>query len=89
MPKSAQKGIAHLLLIIVVLLGLLGGVAFFIFRKNTVNKNKAVTDEKATITTSDSQDVQLTKDYENPFDEKTQYSNPFEEEKNPFDYLNE
>lgn len=31
--------------------------------------------------------VSLTKEYENPFDKKTQYINPFSDYKNPFDNL--
>ena len=31
--------------------------------------------------------VSLTKDYSNPFDTKTQYTNPFSDYKNPFDSL--
>lgn len=31
--------------------------------------------------------VPLKSAYENPFDKKTQYVNPFSEYKNPFDYL--
>lgn len=83
MSRSSQKGIAHLGLVVFVLLSLIGVVVFFVFKGN-VPKNRTTT-----IKTVDGQTVQLTKDYENPFDEKTQYSNPFEEEKNPFDYLNE
>ncbi|HLD26893.1 MAG TPA: hypothetical protein VJB63_02985 [Patescibacteria group bacterium] len=32
--------------------------------------------------------VQLQKEYQNPFDKKTQYVNPFSSYKNPFDTLN-
>jgi len=70
-----QKGIAHivpiiLILILVIVLPLL--VIKFVFKKNL----PLISDKKPT--------VELKTEYSNPFEKNTQYTNPFDEFKNPF-----
>ena len=66
-----QKGIIHLLPILVVL-GLIGAVVFFLFK------------DKLNISLGKKPKVKLEESYSNPFDKESQYVNPFETYKNPF-----
>lgn len=61
----------NILIVSVLFLILASGIALFFL---TQSKTKETT-------------VTLTKDYDNPFDTKTQYANPFSEYQNPFDNL--
>ena len=76
-----KKGIAHLILIILMLTSILA-VAAFLYTQ-TAKKNPSQTGNKLTSEAT----VQIKKDYANPFDEKNQYVNPFDQNKNPFDNL--
>ena len=74
-----KRGIAHLLLIILVAIVVLAVpmlIAKFIFNKKIGFGKKEP-------------NVALKTEYKNPFDKKTQYVNPFEESKNPFANINE
>lgn len=78
-----ERGIAHLLLIVLVV-GVVGFalVFYFFFQKGSF-PYKSV--GSGTFKTPPSSLLQ--EKYENPFDEKTQYQNPFSEYSNPFDNL--
>lgn len=68
-----KKGIIHLLPLIVIAIVLVGG--FFLFGKKIQQK----------ITSTREPSVNLRSQYQNPFDKKAQYVNPFSQFKNPFD----
>lgn len=70
-----KKGIVHFLPLIVIG-ALVIGVWFLVF-KFVLKKNPFSKQSKEPT-------VALQTSYENPFDKKTQYVNPFEENKNPF-----
>lgn len=76
-----KKGFAHLILIVLILASILA-VATFLYTQ-TAKKNPSQTNDKLTTEAT----VQIKKDYANPFDEKNQYVNPFNQNKNPFDNL--
>ena len=72
-----QKGIVHILIpVIVISVILIVVVAPFLLKSSATNKTPGA--EKRDSTQLDE-----------AFGEKKEYSNPFEEGKNPFDYLNE
>ena len=71
-----QKGIVHILIpVIVISVILVVVVANFLLKSSAINKTPAGEIE--------------TDQLDEAFGEKKEYSNPFEEGKNPFDYLNE
>ena len=74
-----QKGIAHILLLIVILLAV-GAVVYFLFSQGII-KNPF---QNLRLPGQGGSSVSLKSEYENPFDKNTQYVNPFEGYKNPF-----
>ena len=74
-----QKGIAHILLLIVILLAV-GAVVYFLFSQGII-KNPF---KNLRLPGQGGPSVSLKSEYENPFDKNTQYVNPFEGYKNPF-----
>jgi len=70
--KTNQRGIVHLLLIL--LIAAVVGVGIFLF---ATGKIKLPFGQK-------SPKVELKTEYKNPFDKKTQFVNPFQKYKNPF-----
>jgi len=74
-----QKGIAHILLLIVILLAV-GAVVYFLFSQGII-KNPF---QNLRLPGQGGPSVSLKSEYENPFDKNTQYVNPFEGYKNPF-----
>jgi len=70
-PSEKKLPRKNIIIAVILLLILTSGVAVFFL---TQNKTKEPT-------------VSLTKEYNNPFDTKTQYTNPFSNYKNPFDNL--
>ena len=62
----------NVLLVSILVLILISGVIVFFFTQNKGKKEPTVS---------------LTKEYNNPFDAKTQYTNPFSDYKNQFDNL--
>lgn len=73
-----EKGVIHLLPLLLVLVGL-AALAVVVFRSGAVKITQKSSIKEPT--------VQLTESYQNPFDKTTQYVNPFSEYKNPFDNL--
>ena len=69
-----QRGIAHILPILLIV-GLILAVVGYLFYTGSLTSNK--------------KNIELTEEYENPFEKETQYINPFDEYKNPFDNVNE
>lgn len=63
----------NILIVVIVLLVLALGITTFFLTQNRQSKKEST--------------VSLTKKYNNPFDTKTQYVNPFSNYKNPFDNL--
>lgn len=74
MPKLDQKGVAHLLAILLVVAALAVGGFFILQRFNPLSSKKEPT-------------ISLQTQYKNPFDKSAQYVNPFAQYKNPFDAL--
>lgn len=72
---ARKKGIAHILVIAVVLL-LVVAIPLLII--------KFVFKKKLPFIDSKKPNVELKASYKNPFDRNSQYVNPFEEFKNPF-----
>lgn len=73
-----QKGVAHLLLILVIVI-IIGAVAYFLLIKGIIKnpfQNLKLPGQGANISTKT--------EYKNPFDKNTQYVNPFDSYKNPF-----
>lgn len=81
-----EKGFAHFLILLVILIAIALLVGAFFFKDTIIQK---ISSPPTPYTTSEASRSGLLKtEYDNPFDEKTQYSNPFEETstyKNPFD----
>lgn len=67
----------NIFIVSIILLILASGITIFFLTQNEGLKSKKA--KEPTVT--------LTKDYDNPFDKSTQYTNPFSEYKNPFDNL--
>lgn len=76
-----QQGIAHILLILLLLASLVAGLYLlqqkFNFLPKTFFPNLPFGQSKMT-------NVELKSEYKNPFKKETQYVNPFETYKNPF-----
>lgn len=62
----------NILIVSVIFLVLASGITLFFLTQNKKAKEPTVS---------------LTKEYSNPFDAKTQYTNPFSDYQNPFDNL--
>lgn len=74
---NENRGFAHVLVLVLVLLVLVGAVGYYLLMtKGTINI-PFMPAQKATVS--------LQTQYENPFDKNTQYANPFSQYKNPFD----
>lgn len=74
-----QKGVVHLVLIVVVLLLIAGAVyalVYFGIIKNPLNN--------LPIVGTSQPKVEVKTEYQNPFKKETQYVNPFQSYKNPF-----
>lgn len=61
------------------------GIGTFLYLRNTSTKPAPSATVEQTDTASNS--AQLKTEYNNPFDKKSQYSNPFADYQNPFDNL--
>lgn len=86
MPKSyrPQYGIAAIVLVLMAVI-IVGIVSVVLYTLGVVKlPGKSI--PKDTKSASDVQ-VELKKEYENPFDKSTQYQNPFSDYQNPFDQL--
>lgn len=79
---SQEKGIAHLLLILVAGI-LVAGLLLLVLRSSQISQYLP----ESIRPFIGSGSVAPKADYQNPLDKKSQYSNPFEENKNPFDNL--
>ena len=73
-----QKGVAHILLIIILVIGL--PVLVYLVGKKTNFLPKAFFQKLGKATPI----IDLKTEYSNPFKKETQYVNPFETYKNPF-----
>ena len=71
----SQKGNIALVPLIIILLLIVAGVAYFIGSKGNIKNPTA------------KQEVRLNTQYLNPFEKETHYVNPFDEYKNPFDVV--
>lgn len=78
-----QKGIAHLLLPVVVLL-IIGVAAYFLINLGIINNPLPQSLQQLT---KQEPTVALKNDYKNPFEKETQYVNPFDQYKSPFHNL--
>ena len=79
MPKHQQRGSVVLFLLLIFLIA--GSIAAFVVYNgvNTSSQKAAKTQETVAVA--------LKKEYQNPFDENTQYTNPFSDYHNPFEGL--
>lgn len=85
-PQSPLKEVSKLLnsknlLLLFLALLIIGAVVLFVLILN----QRKLTSPGSQATQEST--VSLKKEYENPFDKKTQYINPFSDYKNPFDNL--
>jgi len=79
-----QVGIIHLILLLGILfISAVVTVILFVKRPSDGSLSKAPDREKVTV------QVAAENQADKAFGEKKDYSNPFKEDKNPFDYLNE
>lgn len=76
-----EKGIVHLYLLILLLVAT--GVIYFLNYQGLIKLPSGI---KVPGKSSEAS-VSLQTQYENPFDESAQYTNPFDSYKNPFDSL--
>lgn len=74
---SSQKGVLHLLPLLLVLVLIIGAALFFLF-KDKFNL------PSSPFQTSTGPKVEVKTEYKNPFKKETQYVNPFDEYKSPF-----
>lgn len=82
-PNSSHM-IRNILLVgVIIIVVLIGFDLFLVFR----NLNKAVNKSLSELAPTTQASVALKKEYDNPFDKNTQYSNPFSQSQNPFDNL--
>lgn len=79
MSKTFERGVA--LLVLVLIFAALSLVAVFLIYNTFTAGTKKLTK------TSETLEIALKKEYENPFEKDTQYVNPFAGYKNPFDSL--
>lgn len=73
-----KKGFLHLLPIIIILV-LTGIVIFVLIQQGIIKKPSFLGSKKPT--------VELKTEYNNPFKKNTQYANPFNDFKNPFNNI--
>lgn len=73
-----EKG--SMLLIVLLALVAIAGILFLLF-----SKNPNLLPSQLTKSTTPTPTVSMEKKYDNPFEEKTQYQNPFSQTQNPFD----
>jgi len=79
MPKNSERGSVVIFLSLIFLVVAIGA---------SIGVYKMITDSTDKISqTSEDLAVALKSDYQNPFEEETQYVNPFDEYQNPFDNL--
>ena len=80
-PSVSQRGVAPLFIILVVLILVAVALGAFVMTGvvSVPGLSKKTTEEASTVS--------LKEEYQNPFDEKTQYKNPFDSYQNPFDTL--
>lgn len=88
-PMSSKPQMSHFLRNILIVLGFILAVfvvidILFIFNNLTKNINTTISTQKSL---ENQINLSLKKEYENPFDKKTQYVNPFSQSQNPFDNL--
>lgn len=84
---SQQRGFAHLLLILLVVL-IAGVIAYLFYTNNLPGFSKT----KLNFQTSTEESSSVLKtEYQNPFEEKSSYTNPFSnpDYQNPFDNLSQ
>lgn len=85
-----QKGFAHILLFIVILLIIGAAIGAFLIIKGTnflPKASDAGIAQTPTASSADEPQVSLKTEYENPFSEETTYKNPFDNYQNPFNNL--
>jgi len=78
-----KKGAAHLIPIVIIFAVTLLLIGALFYTKVLNKKIPSITNKSNNQEAS----VQIKKDYQNPFDKNTQYVNPFDQTKNPFDNL--
>ena len=83
-----QKGIVHILIPVIVISVILVVVAHFLLKSSAINKTPDAEKRGSTTNPTPAGEIK-TDQLDEAFGEKKEYSNPFEEGKNPFDYLNE
>ena len=79
MSKFNQKG--NIFLFLVILFAVVTLIAGLVIYKTFTNSTKKLAQSTEAI------DVALKTEYQNPFDKKTQYTNPFNDYQNPFDQI--
>lgn len=79
MPKNSEKG--SVLLVLVIFFFITASAAVYLVLKTFTASSKKI--EKSAQVLS----VALKEDYQNPFDKKAQYENPFSDYHNPFEDL--
>ena len=79
MSKVSQKGSVLLILVLIFIAVVITGAV--IVYKTMTNSTKKLSKTSQELT------LVLKSEYNNPFDKKTQYENPFNESHNPFDDL--
>ncbi len=82
MPR--EKGITPLFIIIIVSL-VLAAIGFVLVSQGIIKLPGST--NKTSPASANKPTVELKEEYKNPFDKKTNYTNPFSEYKNPFDTL--
>ena len=86
MPKSFKQQFGNVVLVVVITLVvvavIVGAILYFMGVLKLPGKSTSTSPAS-----SDDVQVELKKEYKNPFDKSTQYQNPFEEYQNPFDQL--
>lgn len=75
-PPAGEAGNITLIPLIIILLLIVAGVAYFLISKGTIKNPLQKQPEP-----------QLKTEYKNPFEKESQYLNPFDEYKNPFDVV--
>lgn len=71
-----QRGIAHIILLLLVLAAAVALLIYFVLPKLGLNL-------PSVPGTSQASKVSIKSEYKNPFDKKTQYVNPFDQYKSP------
>ena len=79
MSKFRQTG--NILLLLVIFFSVVTVIAGLVIYKTFTNTTKKLAQK------TESLDVSLKTEYQNPFDKNTQYTNPFNDYQNPFDQI--